>query len=400
MSTIKKTIIVNPELFKFTSGGKTKKNKDTQIKPLPVVSPNHLKMKLLNRIKQHKNNEINELKQKKTDVQNDKYTDEFYDAIGYLSDLSNKHKSEANLHNKTLKTNYNPNPSNFTPYVQLDLPPELQEPIMHNYNPVLHPMKINYKVDNVVPHGCLRGGQKPTYRTWQKTQKQYPSINHPIPIKQQAYDPAPNLSREDRLSMIKKKLQHLETKQTYNQKQSISIQTDVSSPIQIQPSIILDDNINMSHVPSEIARVPVSSPQPIIPLVKPLNVSVVKEPPLTDTIPSNNDTLPKLPRGKKYVKTTIRRKYTLGKSNLYRKVGVLIKDKNTRKNVLNAHKELKRTPMNEIKKYLHKHGIMKVGSTAPNDVLKQTYECSRLAGEINNTNKDILLHNFMKEPEL
>ena len=57
MSNIKKTIIVNPELFKFTSGSQTRKNKDKQSKPLPVVSPNHLKTKLLNRIK--KEAEIN-----------------------------------------------------------------------------------------------------------------------------------------------------------------------------------------------------------------------------------------------------------------------------------------------------------------------------------------------------
>ena len=179
MSNIKKTIIVNPELFKFTGGSQTRKNRDKQSKPLPVVSPNHLKTKLLNRIKQHKNNQINELKQKNTEVEKDKYTDEFYDAIGYLSDLSKKHKTNpytTNQQNKTLKA-YQSNSNHPSPYVQLDLPPELQEPITQPYNPSIQPMQINYKVDNVVPHGCLRGGQKPTYRTWQKTQKHYPSMN-------------------------------------------------------------------------------------------------------------------------------------------------------------------------------------------------------------------------------
>lgn len=376
MSNIKKTIIVNPELFRFTSGSQTRKNKDRQSRPLPVVSPNHLKTKLLNRIKQHKNNEINELKQKNTEVKDDKYTDEFYDAIGYLSDLSNKHKTQTHLQNKTLKTYHEPTTNYSSPYVQLDLPPELQEPIIQNSNIFMHPMNINYKVDSVVPHGCLRGGQKPTYRTWQKTQKHYPPINVHVEPSLQGQLQTQSVSREERLSMIKKKLQNLETKQTPKQNQTISIQTDP----------VLEEPASFSFIP----ETSLSSH----------SLSVIKESPLPAThhiVEPDNSNKTVIAKGKKYIKTTVRRKYTLGKSNVYRKVGVLVKDKNTRKNILNAHKELKRTPISEIKNYLRSHGIMKVGSTAPNDVLRKTYECSRLAGEINNTNKDVLLHNFMQD---
>ena len=87
----------------------------------------------------------------------------------------------------------------------------------------------------------------------------------------------------------------------------------------------------------------------------------------------------------------------MGKSTKYRKVGVLIKSKSTRKQITDAKKELGKISIHEMKNQLQKQGLFKSGSTAPNDVIKQMYESSILAGEIKNTNYNVLYHNFLNE---
>jgi hypothetical protein len=99
---------------------------------------------------------------------------------------------------------------------------------------------------------------------------------------------------------------------------------------------------------------------------------------------------PKRPMREKRIKTY---KYSLGKKD--RNVGVLIKNNVTRRNVKKAHADLKKTSILDIKKYLKQHNLLKSGSDAPPDVLRQLYEQTRLAGEIQNNNSDNLLHNYL-----
>ena len=100
---------------------------------------------------------------------------------------------------------------------------------------------------------------------------------------------------------------------------------------------------------------------------------------------------------KNEIRQTITRKYTLGKGG--GKVGVLIKNSDTRRRIQEEHGVLRRESIVEIRKYLHDHGLIKVGSDAPPDVLRNLYESAKMTGEITNTNKHMLLHNFLQSED-
>ena len=430
MSNTKKTIQINPELFRLPGGAKTRKNKDKKdIVPMltPMISPNNLKNKLLKRIKDHKMKETsikstprsspkNSPKSSKnnsrssvsSDTVVNSYSDEFYSAMNYLSDLSKKQKKETertNINNRTVKAYSAPTrtsiPHSLTPSstmtnISLELPPELQEPPTNYFVPDSTPsLTLN---TNDVPYGCLKNGSKPTYRDWIKTRKnhEFPELNArpPTPPKRNTFlegaipitplssvltrtvvKTPTSLSREQRLEQIKQKLKKI-------QEQEIKTNPEASK---------LSDNLKILEAISpniEVERMPDIDDMPEIPEIeKTLDVSkVIKE------IREKEESVPK-----KYLKRTIKRKFTLGKSDKLRKVAVLLKDKQTRKNVIDVQQELKKTSMKDVRKYLRQHGIIKIGSVAPNDILRKTFETAMLAGEITNTNKDTLLHNFLNE---
>tara|TARA_B100001093_G_scaffold518608_1_gene604090 strand:- start:1437 stop:2321 length:885 start_codon:yes stop_codon:yes gene_type:complete len=90
---------------------------------------------------------------------------------------------------------------------------------------------------------------------------------------------------------------------------------------------------------------------------------------------------------------TVKRRITLGKHK--NRVGVLIKNKKTRKNIQKEMNTLKKKSMNQIKKYLRKHNLIKIGSSAPDSMLKDMFCDVYSSGDIFNKNTDILLANYI-----
>lgn len=92
-----------------------------------------------------------------------------------------------------------------------------------------------------------------------------------------------------------------------------------------------------------------------------------------------------------------RRKITLGKNRHKKIVGVLVKSKKTRRVIKNEVNILKRKSINEVKSYLRKHNLIKIGSNAPDHIFRSIYESAYLTGDIKNKNADVLLHNWNED---
>lgn len=94
-------------------------------------------------------------------------------------------------------------------------------------------------------------------------------------------------------------------------------------------------------------------------------------------------------------KRTVRRTYKIGKSKIHPKVSVLVSNRTIRNNITTKTQLLKQTSIQDIKTFLIKRGLIKVGTIAPNDVLREMYESTTLlCGDVYNHNNDTLLYNF------
>jgi hypothetical protein len=95
-------------------------------------------------------------------------------------------------------------------------------------------------------------------------------------------------------------------------------------------------------------------------------------------------------------KKILRRTFKLGKSKKEPKVTVLISNKTIRNQVSNKMKEINQIPITDIKQFLIKKNLIRVGSTAPNDILREMYKnVMMLCGDLQNHNTENILYNYI-----
>jgi hypothetical protein len=177
------------------------------------------------------------------------------------------------------------------------------------------------------------------------------------------------LSREERLEQIKNKLRKIQDQETASKTKALDELNEIENKL-------FPKKEELPELPNLDETVKETMPD-VDELIKSREETIDRETP------------------KQFLKKTVKRKFTLGKSDKLRRVSVLIKDRQTRKNILNTHKELKKTNITDVRKYLRQHGMIKVGTTCPPDILRKTFEAAMLTGDVTNTNKETLLHNFL-----
>jgi hypothetical protein len=218
------------------------------------------------------------------------------------------------------------------------------------------PIQLNYKVDQMVPYGCMKGGIKPTFRAYNKTIRNDSSI----------------------VSMIEQK----------------------------QNAMFNNNSVSFSHSPIPGTPVPVPVPPPVIsPSPEPIQSSFTTPDPVPDPNPNPNPVLQvagendsNKNENSEYphsIKRTIKRRYNLGKSANGKSVGILIKDLKSRAQITKAQNTMRKKPINDMKSYLKERGLLKVGSNAPNDVIRKMFESAMLTGDVFNKSSETLLHNYI-----
>lgn len=95
----------------------------------------------------------------------------------------------------------------------------------------------------------------------------------------------------------------------------------------------------------------------------------------------------------------VERKLHVGINKTRKKVGVFIKNNILRRNTEDNKLKLKEKNMKNVKEELKKDNLIKYGTFAPNDLLREIYESSFLVCGVKNNNSDNIIHNFHSEDD-
>jgi hypothetical protein len=356
----KKILMINPDLFSFSKKSTRKKRESKATNQIKVKTSLHSsqnmsvkKKAILKMIRQHQEDrhkiQSEQPSLKPTARDNNPINSELKSAQLFFENLAEKNRHNVAPKNTTIKQ-YSASAGEMHENVRCQLP----EVSHHIARPVGPTLNINPAATIRPPkYGCLKNGELPTFRSYMnQTRKQPPITISPGPLDR----PVPKLG----------------------------IQT-TSLGILTHPMGSIGGTSPSQNRISEITDMAKQSIQ-----------HSSQQQQLTTKINQSLATNSAGKYRKRKRKRTIRRTYKIGKSKIMPKISVLVSNKTIRNQILTKTQLLKQTSIQDIKRSLIKHGLIRIGSTTPNDVLRKMYESAQMVcGEIHNHNPDNLLYNFI-----
>ena len=370
----KKKIFINPHIFNpdsFTRKKKPRPDKPLKVKSVKPISDKTRRNQILKKIrdnqeKQYKslfsNEADREVPKKSKEV--DQFESDFEKSVNFMNQIADSRPKPAIQHNQTLRNN-----DFFKPPIQLNN--IFKPPIIQGGESMPKP------VFQSPTYGCLKNGSLPTYKSLHNTTSKnlgggggtiqsYTNVDkNLIPV---------NFS--DPLS------------QSVGNGLSQPVGNTLSQPVGGLSQNVggLSQNVGGLSQPSILQTVGrIKSPE---------EMELMRK--LHEQKKEAEKPKPKIVQKK--IKKLLRRTFYLGKDKYKPRVGVLLPNRTIRNNVTTKSFMIKQKPISEIRKFLISKGFIKVGSTAPTDVLRKMYESIVLIdGEVKNHNPDNLLYNFFND---
>ena len=400
MTDPKKTIVINPDFLKLPMrGNKTRKNSDKPITPKPIKIRTELdktyKRRALNYIRKHQEDkykrlmkgvESNEVVGRGNNTNTNTYADnfksDFDDSLDFLQKLTDQTAQKIQVHNATLRRTPGqppivPNSTLFhTPVLNSILDQQQPSPVNSGFsrtperisgatsvvNGGLSREDLSSKDNENSPfspsplpvhlpkpmYGCLKGGLLPTYRT---------------------------LKAQEKIDLAHSPTLALRSGIATNSLENVA---KTETPATYQPNLV--------------GGLPRLTPEQQRAELKQFLEKRKEEKDRIELVKRQRNILNPVKKQKRITRRTFR----VGKSKHYPRIGVLIPNKTIRTQVLANKQKMREIPLQDVRKYLIKKGLIRVGSSCPNDVLRQMYESSMMmCGEIQNHNPDNLLYNYL-----
>lgn len=419
-----KVLTINPDFFSKQSNNSKTMKKERKQKPAETKTTNSMRKTLLAKIRDYQKREgekVNEKNKQYIEEKDPSFESEFNKSLNFLQEISNKDKEKKK--NKSFKrpTVRNPN----EPIVNIELPEALIEvppQTRHNErNPRISISNLNNP--NVLQENPIQimppniPIQIPVNNVIIPTPKP-PVIAQPtITIDEAvAFKPLIRNTESQNAPIISEINTNVPLPQPHPQTQQENIKIEIN---EAKPSIDLTEtvksNVKKSLNKSKHRLSSTNLTQHVPALTNNHNMTIKNPPPYSNlkggnkptyrewnktyktdprlTINENKNIKMTIPSKKLITRKTKTIKYNLGKKG--KNVNILIKNNNTRKKIRQEIMSLQKKPILEVKEFLHDKNLIKAGTLAPNDVLREIYEQSILSGDLVNENEKNLIHNFL-----